>query len=192
MIARSPQVLAPPFGRVVINGVAGAGKSTLARKLSARWSLPYIDADALFWQPGWRSSAPEEFRARVIEATQGGAWIFDGNYSSVRDVVWSRAELVIWLDFPLLLCARRVLARSMRRAWSGEVLWNGNREGWRRVLSRDSVVLHTLRTHALKRQQMPGLLADFERARGGQVLVARSSAALERGLRELEARSVSA
>lgn len=184
----SPQVLAPPCARVVINGVAGSGKSTLARALSNRWNLPYIDADALFWQPGWHPSAPEEFRARVGEATAGGAWIFDGNYSSIRELIWSRAELVIWLDFTLLLCVRRVLARSVRRAWSGEELWNGNREGWRRVLSRDSVALHTLRTYALKQRQMPGLLADFERERAGQVFVARSPAALERELREFEAR----
>jgi hypothetical protein len=48
-----------PFRRVVINGAGGAGKSTLARELSARWKLPRIEADALFWEPGWREAAPE-------------------------------------------------------------------------------------------------------------------------------------
>lgn len=174
---------APPLQRIVINGAAGSGKSTLADALSERWDLPAIHADALFWEADWRQCEAGLFRSRVDAATSGQSWIFDGNYSLVRELVWSRAQFVIWLDFPLSLCVSRVLGRSLRRAWSRQELWNGNREGWRRVLSRDSVIGHTLRMHARRRQQMPPLLEAFGRETRGQVLVARSPHDLERKLR---------
>ena len=39
--------------RVVVTGMAGAGKSTFSRALSAKTGLPVIHLDVHFWQPGW-------------------------------------------------------------------------------------------------------------------------------------------
>jgi len=39
--------------RVMIIGCAGAGKSTLARKLGAITGLPVIHLDREHWRPGW-------------------------------------------------------------------------------------------------------------------------------------------
>ena len=39
--------------RVIVTGMAGAGKSTFARQLSAKAGLPVIDLDVHFWKPGW-------------------------------------------------------------------------------------------------------------------------------------------
>jgi hypothetical protein len=33
-----------------------------------------------------------EFRARVADFTAAPRWVVDGNYSAVRDLVWSRAD----------------------------------------------------------------------------------------------------
>jgi len=44
--------------RVVVTGMAGAGKSTFSRALAARTGLDLIHLDLHFWQPGW--VAPEE------------------------------------------------------------------------------------------------------------------------------------
>ena len=144
-----------PFDRVVINGVAGAGKTTLARELSRRWAIPWIDSDALFWEEDWQGASLDVFRARVEEATRGGAWVFDGNYGSARDIVWPRAQLLIWLDFPLHLTLRRVVLRSVRRSVTREPLGHGNVETWARTLSRDSVALHSLKAHAAQRRRVP-------------------------------------
>src|SRR3954454_25337663 len=39
--------------RVVVTGMAGAGKSTFSRALSAKTGLPIIVLDLHFWKPGW-------------------------------------------------------------------------------------------------------------------------------------------
>ncbi|ONG50116.1 adenylate kinase [Pseudoroseomonas deserti] len=116
--------------RVVIIGISGAGKSTMARQLSAALGLRHIELDALFWEPGWRQARPEDFAARVEAATQGDGWVVDGNYSATRALTWGRATHLVWLDYERLPVMRRVITRSIRRAVTGQELWNGNRERW--------------------------------------------------------------
>ena len=56
-------------------------------------------------------------------ATAGARWVIDGNYSAVRDIVWDRAEAVVWLDFPLRTVLWRYAIRTRRRIRTGEELW---------------------------------------------------------------------
>src|SRR5438046_1897539 len=74
--------------RIVVVGVPGAGKTTLAVELAGRLGIPRVECDALFWGPSWTPTPPVEFRARVAAATAGEAWVTDGNYAAVRDIVW--------------------------------------------------------------------------------------------------------
>jgi adenylate kinase family enzyme len=100
--------------RIVILGNAGSGKSTLARRLGARLGLPVVHLDVLFWEPGWREPDAEAFRERVAAAHLGEAWISEGNYARrTFDLRLPRAELVIWMDTPRLVCIGRVLARTV-------------------------------------------------------------------------------
>jgi adenylate kinase family enzyme len=70
----------------------------------------------------------EAFRTRVTEAVSAEGWVVDGNYSAVGDLVWQRADTVVWLDLPRRVVVRRVAVRTLRRALTREPLWNGNRE----------------------------------------------------------------
>jgi predicted kinase len=57
--------------RIVVVGTAGAGKTTLARKIAALLGVPHIELDAINWQLGWRDLTrhdPEEFVRRVAGA----------------------------------------------------------------------------------------------------------------------------
>ena len=60
------------------------------------------------------------------------AWVIDGNYTSVGivDLVWARADTVVWLDVSRSEAMRRVIARTIRRVIPREELRNGNREPW--------------------------------------------------------------
>lgn len=117
-----------PYRRIVVVGTTGSGKSTLAEQLADKLGLDFIELDALNWGPNWTESPLEVFRARVERATQAQAWVVAGNYHVVRDLVWPRAEAVIWLDYPFLPVFWRLLTRTLRRAITREVLWNGNIE----------------------------------------------------------------
>src|SRR5512132_1777874 len=114
--------------RVSLVGVSGCGKTTIGRELAASLDVPFVELDSIFHQPGWRELPRDDFRKRVSEALTARGWVVDGNYSAVRDLVWERADTVVWLDLPRGLVMRRVVVRTVRRALTRERLWNGNRE----------------------------------------------------------------
>src|SRR5512141_634729 len=103
-----------PYTRIVIIGTTSTGKSTLAEQLAKRLDLRCIDLDALHWEPNWQGAPLDVFLARVIEATSSGRWVVAGNYSSVRDLLWSPAEVVIWLNYSLPLIFGRLWNRTWR------------------------------------------------------------------------------
>jgi len=135
--------------RVNVFGSSGSGKTTVASVLARRLGVPFVEIDQLFWSvhPNWREPTNDEFRARVEQATRGDAWVVDGSYSRVRDIVWSRADTVVWLDLPFPRRLWRVVARTVRRSLTGETLWGTQKESLRAsLLSRDSLILFMLRT----------------------------------------------
>ncbi len=132
-------------------GCSGAGKTTLGRRLAALLGVPFAELDGLVHQPGWTPLPTDEFRAEVRRICAGDRWVVDGNYHSmVQDLVWDRADTVVWLDLPRWRVMGRVTARTLRRGVTRQELWNGNREQLRNLLSRDperSIVLWTLTRH---------------------------------------------
>ena len=122
-------------------GNSGSGKSTLARRVAAALDIPHLELDSVFHQPGWQPLETGEFRQRVSEFTAGPAWVVDGNYSKVRDIVWSRADTVLWLDPPRHRVMRQLIPRTLRRMATRAELWNGNREDWRFLFNREESIL---------------------------------------------------
>ena len=151
--------------RIAIVGTSGSGKTTLAQQLARRLGIPHIELDALHWEPNWTPAPLEVFRERTAQALSGEAWATDGNYSRVRDIVWSRADTVVWLDYPLPVIMARVTRRTMRRSLTRQELWNGNRERlWEACFSRDAIIWWALRTYRRRKQEYPILLSQPEHA----------------------------
>lgn len=151
-----------PYQRIVVIGTTSSGKSTLAKALSERLGFKFIELDALHWEPNWRMAELEVFRERVRKATDGSGWVVAGNYSKVRDMIWSRAEAVIWLDYPLRIVFWRLLVRTIRRAVTQEELWNGNREKfwWHLKLWSEESLFHWLfKTYWRRKREIPLLLS---------------------------------
>lgn len=150
-----------PYRRVAVVGTTGAGKTTLSRQISSLFGIPHIELDALYWEPDWTPAFVMDFRERVENATDAPAWVADGNYHTSRDIVWSRAEALIWLDFGFWLSLGRVLRRTLHRVRTGEELWNGNRENlWNqlRIWSKDSLIYWFLKTYWRRKREIPVLL----------------------------------
>lgn len=122
-----------------IVGNAGSGKSTLGRQIAAAIGADYIELDAIHHLPNWTLIDPHEFQTKVAEITSTPLWVIDGNYRTVvvDGPVWEHADTVVWLDLPRHVVMRQVIWRSVRRAVTRKVLWNGNREEWRNFFAWD-------------------------------------------------------
>ena len=114
----------------------GSGKSTVAKAISVALGIPHLELDSVFHQPGWVELPTGEFREAVRTFTDQKAWVVDGNYTrhGIGDIVWPRADAIVWLDLPRAETMRRVGARTFRRITRREQLWNGNRERWVNVV----------------------------------------------------------
>ncbi len=153
----------PTAERIVVIGTSCTGKSTFARLLSAKTALPIVELDELYWAPEWKPVDPATFRQRVLENTSGHGWIVVGNYAAVRDVLWSRATTVLWLNYGFALTFSRAVRRTVRRAFTREQLWNGNRESIRRsFFSRESILWWVITTHRHRRDEFARLRARAE------------------------------
>jgi len=148
--------------RLVVIGVSGSGKTTFAGQVARKLSLPHIELDALYWEPDWQASSRPVFRGRVQAATAADTWVVDGNYSQSHDIVWSRASHIVWLDYGLLTIMRRVTWRTLRRLFSQQELWNGNRESLRGIFGRNSIVWYAFTSYRRHRVRYAALLASRE------------------------------
>ena len=148
--------------RISVVGTIGSGKTTFARKTSQLLDAPHVELDALHWEPNWVEAPNDLFRERVKRSLQGDSWVVDGNYHQVRDIVWGRANTVVWLDYPFKTIMGRLVKRTLKRVFTREKLWNGNQEHIRGLFTRDSVFLWAIRTYRTRRRQYPILLSRPE------------------------------
>jgi adenylate kinase family enzyme len=97
--------------RILLIGSGGAGKSTLARKISEKLGLPCVHLDRLFWKPGWVEPDRAEFRQKQLKFLKGKAWVIDGNYGATQELRLKYADTVLFLGLSRWICLWRVLKR---------------------------------------------------------------------------------
>jgi adenylate kinase family enzyme len=170
--------------RIAIIGTTGSGKSTLAKRVASLLNLVHFELDSLHWEPNWTEVPDDLFKVRVSRVVEQERWIVDGNYAKVRDLVWPRADCIVWLDYSLTVILSRLVRRTMRRAFTRESCCNGNYESLHRAFSSDSVVLWAVRTYTRHRRDYPNYLAA-PAALGTAVVVHRSPAETEQWIRRV-------
>lgn len=153
--------LSRPPRRILVAGVSGVGKTTLARRIAGVAGVPHTEIDGLFHGPGWtrRPEFVEDVRALVA----GPAWVTEWQYGAVRPLLAGRADLLVWLDLPFAtVTLPRVVARTVRRRLTREVLWNGNVEGplWTFFSDREHIVRWALATRGNYRDRVPPLVDE--------------------------------
>ncbi|MFD5094485.1 AAA family ATPase [Amycolatopsis thailandensis] len=148
-------------GRIVVYGVTGSGKTTLAGKLAERTGLSWHSVDDdLAWQPGWIPVPDDEQRRRITALVADDRWIIDGMFAKWRDIALPRAELIVALDYPRWVSLSRLLRRTVVRCVTRRPICNGNVETLRGMLSRDSIILWHFRSYARKRRTIRDWAAD--------------------------------
>jgi energy-coupling factor transporter ATP-binding protein EcfA2 len=155
--------------RVSVVGSTGSGKTTFARSLATILGVDFVELDALNWEANWTMAPVDRFHARIDAATSRDSWVVDGNYGGrgAREIVWSRADTVVWLDYPLWQVFARLTRRNLARIKSGEEIWpgTGNRETIRgSFFSADSLYVWALKGYRRRSRILPELLARPEYA----------------------------
>ncbi|MBP2413210.1 adenylate kinase family enzyme [Arthrobacter stackebrandtii] len=147
--------------RVLVAGVSGSGKTTLAAQLSKILQLPHTEIDSLFHGPNWEPRA--DFMCDVDRLTREPRWVTEWQYSSARPVLAERADILIWLDYPVWHSMSRLIRRTVSRRLRGVELWNGNFEGplWGMVTDRDHIIRWGWRTRHKLRKLVPTLEDKF-------------------------------
>jgi adenylate kinase family enzyme len=147
--------------RIAVVGTSCSGKTTLARRIAETFEIKHIELDALYWQPNWTPLAKQAFRQLVEAEAAQDAWVIDGNYSVVRDIIWSRAKFLVWLDLPFLTVLWRAISRTLKRIATREELFSGNRETLKlALLDRDGIPYWVIRTHHRRRREYADLIAE--------------------------------
>ena len=160
---RDPTTTLDACERILILGRTGSGKTTLARQLAAALHVPHIELDSLYFGSDFSTAPLPVLRERTRAAVAGERWVTDGNKRAVRDLVWPRADTIVWLDYPFSVSVWRLAKRARRRtstlkAEAGEA---GSRTRLPvQLLAAAKGVLRALRSHAGQRREYPRMFAD--------------------------------
>ena len=98
---------------MLVIGPCGAGKSTASHRIAAKLGLPLHHLDQLHWRAGWVEGSKQELLDDLAPILASEHWVIDGNYGSTMVPRLERADTIVYLDFPIVLC----LWRAAKRVW---------------------------------------------------------------------------
>lgn len=100
--------------RVLLIGSGGAGKSTLARKMSKQLNITAFHLDKLLWKPNWQMTPKPEQAIIVNNLVRQDSWIIDGNYNGTLDIRVAAADTIVFLDRSRFVCIYQVFKRLLQ------------------------------------------------------------------------------
>ncbi len=161
--------------RVLVDGMAGSGKSTFSRALSAKTGLPVIHLDVHYWKPGWVKPSEEEWRETQSRVLAGDEWIADGNDLDTLELRLARADTVVLLETPWWTCASRAFSRGLTKP-VGEMPEGCEDSAWRRLRDEWGLVGIILRNRGSEAERGRAILARHGRHTASYVLGSKRAA----------------
>jgi adenylate kinase family enzyme len=97
--------------KVMIFGRPGSGKSTFALELHKALAIPLYHLDKYFFEENWKERNYQEFLQIQQSIVDKEAWIIDGNCIKSLAMRYSKADLVLYFNYPRWLCYFRIIKR---------------------------------------------------------------------------------
>lgn len=168
--------------RVAVFGNAGAGKSTLAKRLAGITQLPLFPLDLIQFKPGGGEVPHDEYLKLHTDLLSKDEWIIDG-FGSVASA-WerfSRADTLVYIDLPLVTHHWWVAKRFVKAMFVNPEGWPENSPMWRSTINTYKVLWRCHRRLTPKYRQLV-----LDAAVSKQVHHIRSPAAIKAFLAEVE------
>lgn len=163
-----------------IIGIAGSGKTTLARGIGAAFDAPVFDLDDVVYDRPGREGSRSEVVTRIDEIRGMAQWVTEGAYRDDWLVpCLNGADMIVWLDPPIAVCLRRLILRHVR----AELRRNNEHAGWLK-LARFS--RYTWNTRTRQRTETMEMLAPYH----AKVVRCRNRRDIARLKRELASRAL--
>lgn len=97
--------------RLAIIGLPGSGKSTFATTLGKLLEIPVHHLDRHMFEPDGKKRDRLERLSVEQSMVNEASWIVEGCAMSTLETRFSRADTVLYFNFPRLLCVWRVIKR---------------------------------------------------------------------------------
>jgi len=113
-----------------IIGLAGSGKTTLARWLAGTYAIGACDLDDVVYDRVTGERPATEIERRLEEIGRLPGWVTEGAYHQP----WLKqhldaAEIIVWLDISFPICAKRIVLRHV----GAELAGRNPHPGWRKM-----------------------------------------------------------
>jgi len=102
--------------KIHICGIYGSGKSTFARILSDELKIPFYSLDDIKYLVKYsKIRSVKERIEKVKEICKLKDWITEGTWTDYALDAFRKADMVIFMDTPKIICSFRILKRYLKR-----------------------------------------------------------------------------
>jgi len=153
-------IMPTPLGsRLLVTGLPGSGKTSVAMTLAQTLGVRHVEVDRLYYGP--RFATRPDFLVELDRAISADEWCLDDfGAPESRDLLWDRADTIVWLDLPYGIAFVRAVRRTWRRLRTHEEVLPGCYESWLGWGRPYHPVFFSLTRHGRERRKMEKRLAD--------------------------------